>query len=70
MNINELKCEIARKGLTIPRLAALMGISKKRLYSRMKQSSSFTLNEIISIVRILELDAKAIIRIFFATMVS
>ncbi len=70
MNSNELKAEIFRKGLTIPKLADRMGISKKSLYARMSLQVPFTQEDIMKIALILKLDANDIIRIFFAQKVS
>ena len=41
MNINDLKAEIARKNLSIPKLAELINVDKKTLYSRMNGEKSF-----------------------------
>lgn len=70
MNINDLNAEIARKGMTKPQLARKMGISKKRLYSRLKGETTFKQEEIKMISVILDLDESKIISIFFADSVS
>lgn len=70
MNMNELKAEIARNGLTIPELAKEMGISKKRLYARINLERCFKQSEICAIAEILNLSNEAIIKIFFAEKVS
>ena len=49
MNINDLNAEIARCGLTIPKLAELIGLDKKTLYSRMKGETAFKQPEIANI---------------------
>lgn len=66
MNIDELKAEIARKGLSIPKLAQIIGIDKKTLYSKIKGMSMFTQREILLISKALCLDNNQIICIFFA----
>lgn len=70
MNINDLNAEIARRGLTIPKLAELVGIDKKTLYSRMKCETSFKQTEIVKISKILNLSKDKIFGIFFADSVS
>lgn len=70
MNIDDLNAEIARCGLTKPQLAAKMGISKKRLYSRLKGETSFNQKEIQQMAQILKLNEKKIMEIFFADFVS
>lgn len=70
LNATELRAEILRKGLSIPRLAELMNISKKRLYSRINGDSSFTQSEITLIADILDLNGKRILDIFFGEKVS
>ena len=70
LNAAELRAEIFRKGLSVPRLAELMKISKKRLYSRINGDSSFTQSEITSIANILGLNGERILDIFFGEKVS
>ncbi len=70
LNISELKAELARRDISVPTLANAMGISKKRLYSRINQKTSFTQKEISLIGKILGLDNQAILRIFFDSKVS
>jgi len=65
MNINELKAEIARHELTIPKLADMIQMSKKTLYSRVKGKTSFTQQEIALIADALSLSKERIIDIFF-----
>lgn len=66
MNISELKAEMARKNISIPQLAKMLGVSKKLVYSRFKGKTAFTQPEIYRISKILELDCNAIMQIFFA----
>ncbi len=70
MNINDLNAEIARCGLTIPKLADKIGIDKKTLYSRFKGETAFKQPEIASISRVLNLSQDKILDIFFADTVS
>ena len=70
MNVNELKAELARQNLTIPKLADLIHLSKKTLYSRMKGETSFTQVEISSIANALSLSKNRILEIFFNEKVA
>ncbi|MGN0620232.1 MAG: hypothetical protein ACI4I9_00030 [Porcipelethomonas sp.] len=70
MNANDLNAEIARCELSIPKLANIMHISKKTLYSRMKGETAFSQPEIVMISKILNLSSDKILSIFFADSVS
>ncbi len=70
MDVKRLKMELVRCGLTIPGLAVEMGVSKKLIYSRFKEETSFTQREISQIARILNLDRSMIMDIFFSKEVS
>lgn len=70
MNVNDLKAEIARNDLTIPKLALLIGMDKKTLYSRMNGDTSFKQDEIVKISQTLKLSEESVMRIFFADAVS
>ena len=70
MNVSELKASIARKNLSIPKLAQIIGIDKKTLYSKIKGLSAFTQREIVLISKALSLDNDQIICIFFAEEVA
>ena len=65
MNILDLKAEIVRHGLTIPRLAELIGIDKKTMYSRINGETSFKQDEIVKISQALKLTDEQILSIFF-----
>lgn len=67
MNINDLNAEIARCGLTIPKLAELIGLDKKTLYSRMKGETAFKQPEIANISKVLKLTQEKILDIFLQT---
>lgn len=64
MNYNDLKAEIARANLSIPKLAEAMNIDKKTLYSRMHGDTNFDQQEIAIISKILNLSADKILNIF------
>lgn len=70
MNKNELNAEIARNGLTIPRLAELIKMDKKTLYSRIKGETSFRQSEIAAISTVLKLSGQRILEIFFSEEVA
>ena len=70
MNKNELNAEIARNGLTIPRLAELIKMDKKTLYSRIKGETSFRQSEIAAISTVLKLSGQRILEIFFSDEVA
>lgn len=70
MNINDLKAEIARNNLSIPKLAELIDIDKKTLYSRMNGETNFKQEEISAIAKVLNLTSDKIMFIFFADVVS
>lgn len=70
MNALDLKAEIARCDLTIPKLAEMIGLDKKTLYSRISGETSFKQSEIVKISQVLKLDEGKIMHIFFADIVS
>ena len=70
MNYNDLRAEIARANLSIPKLAKAIRIDKKTLYSRMNGETCFNQEEISEISRVLNLSSDKIMAIFFADAVS
>lgn len=70
MNAEELKAEILRNNLTIPKLAKIIGIDKQTLYCKMRGESSFTQLEISKIYKALNLNAVRLCEIFFSELVS
>lgn len=70
MNVSELKAEIARCDLSLPKLADLIKIDKKTMYSRIKGETSFKQDEIVKISIALNLTEEQIISIFFTDLVS
>jgi DNA-binding XRE family transcriptional regulator len=66
LNIDDLRAEIARCGLTVPKLAEKIGMDKKTLYSRMKNETAFKQTEIVSISKMLNLTQDKIFSIFLA----
>lgn len=65
LNYNELNAEIARNGLTIPRLATAIGISKKALYLKMRGITEFKRSELILLKDKLNLSDDRVNQIFF-----
>lgn len=70
MNTLELKAAMARKDISIPRLAELLGMSKKTIYSRFSGDTDFSLSEIRKIAKILDLSNEDILIIFFTGKVA
>lgn len=70
MNVDDLRAEIARRNLSVPKLAELIKIDKKTLYTRMNGETSFKQEEISAIAKVLELSSEKIMSIFFADAVS
>ena len=66
----ELQAEIAKKGLSIPRLAEMIGISKKAFYEKLSGKTEFKRNEILSIKETLGISDERLLEIFFADDVS
>lgn len=64
MNLDNLNAEIARNKLSIPKLAKLINMDKKTLYTRMNGSTSFKQKEILSIANVLSLSPEQILSIF------
>lgn len=65
MNANKLKAEMVLKDLSIPKMAAKLGIGKKALYQKMKGETQFTLIEIRAICDLLDIKGDKILDIFF-----
>lgn len=67
MNVNDLNAEIARCGLSVPKLAEIIGLDKKTLYSRLRGETAFKQPEIADISRVLKLSPDKILSIFLPT---
>lgn len=64
VNTNELRAQMARKGLNITKLASRMGVSTRTLSTKLSKSpEKFTQNEMESIAIILEIKEPG--KIFF-----
>lgn len=55
MNINKLKAKIVENGLTQEQLARKMGISVQNLNAKLNKRANLSLNEVISLVKILNI---------------
>ena len=65
MDISELRAELGRKKVSIPKLAKAIGIGKKAMYQRFDGIVQFKQNEITAIKNYLELSEERVIAIFF-----
>lgn len=70
MNVEDLKAEIARNNLSVPKLAKLIKLDKKTLYTRLNGGTNFKQEEIAGIAKVLNLSSEQIVSIFFADVVS
>lgn len=70
MNYNELNAEIVRSGLSIPKMASVVGIGKKTMYQKMRGERQFKQREILIIKNTLELTSEQVNNIFFVDCVS
>lgn len=70
MRIQELKAEMARENISIPKLAKLIHMNKSNLYSRMNGKIPFNQRDIANIARVLNLSKDRIMDIFFADEVA
>lgn len=65
MDISELRAELGRKEVSIPKLAKAIGIGKKAMYQRFDGIVQFKQNEITAIKNYLGLSEERVIAIFF-----
>jgi len=65
LDIGELRAELGRQNMSIPRLAEALGMNRKQLYQRFHGDVSFTQKDILGIKHVLGLSDEQIIRIFF-----
>lgn len=65
MNKNELQAEMKRKGMTYGNMADLLGISLNGFWRKINGMNDFTLTEIRTMVKELELDEEKLKVIFF-----
>ena len=66
MNDRELAAELARKGISQPAAANMIGIGKNAFYRKMKGQSQFKQAEIKRLKQVLSLSDERVIEIFFA----
>jgi len=70
VNGNELRAEIVRNGLSVPKIADIIGIGKKSFYSKLKGETQFKQKEISDLKRMLNLSNEQVNAIFFNLRVS
>ena len=64
-DINELKAECVRNGLTLEKLAAKIGVNPATLYRKLNGETEFRRNELQIIKLVLKLNDKKFLCIFF-----
>lgn len=70
MNVNELKAEIVRRGMSIEGFADAIGVSRTTIWRKINNPNTFTLEDITKIGQVLEIEGKRILEIFFTDKVS
>lgn len=65
MKSNELKAEMIRKGLTVPKMADVIGVEKSAFYRKLRGQTQFKQKEICAIKATLGLSNDDIDNIFF-----
>lgn len=70
MQINELKAEVVRNGLTMGEVADLIGMQRTTLWRRFNDPAGFTVGEIRKLKETLNLSGQRILDIFFYHEVS
>jgi predicted DNA-binding transcriptional regulator AlpA len=65
MCYNDLKAEMIRKGLSIPKVADVLGLSKKTLYQKMHGKTQFKQKEMGALRDILSLSEEQMRELFF-----
>ena len=70
MQVNELKADIVRNGMSIEGLADALGIARTTLWRKFNNPNSFTLEEITKIGEILNIDGNRLLEVFFNKKVS
>lgn len=65
MNLELLKKRIAESGLKQNYIAQQMGINRASLHNKLNGKSEFTMKEIVGLSRVLHMDDKEILHIFF-----
>lgn len=65
INVNELKAECVRNGLTLENLAARIGVNPATLHRKVSGETEFRRNELQIIKLTLKLDNRKFLAIFF-----
>lgn len=69
-NMNELKAECVRNGMTLEKLAGKIGINNSTLHRKINGNTEFNRNELQIIRDCLKLSDKQFISIFFSNEVA
>lgn len=70
MQVNELKAEAVRNGMTMEALASKSHMTRTTLWRRLSNPDEFTRMEIRAIAQALNLSSERVMDIFFADKVS
>ena len=66
LNANKLKGKIVERGMTVSKLASLVGMDPGTLYRKINETTSFTINEVDKITSELNLSTSEAMDIFFS----
>ena len=70
INSNMLRGKIIERGLTVEKLAEIMGINTSTLYRKLSNGDTMLVRDANAIVRALKLSADEAIAIFFGDLVA
>lgn len=70
INCNMLKGKIIERGLTVEKLAEIMGIDKSTLYRKLSNGDTMLVKDANTIVKALNLSANEALAIFFGDLVA
>lgn len=71
MNINKLKAKLVERGLNVSKLADMMEVDRSTLYRKMKNNGeTFTVKEVNTLVKLLDLTPSEAVEIFFGDKVA
>ena len=66
MNVNKLKAKIVERGLSVEKLAVLIGVDRSSLYRKLNNAEKITIGEAQKMKSALELSNAEAANIFFA----
>ena len=70
VNVNKLKAKLVETGMNIDDLSKFTGLTKTKIYRRLKHPTEFTIEEADKMVNVLDLNQYEAISIFFTQYVS